>query len=109
MVIQLCTLVLPRHNIYIYTHDPLSPSSFILVMEGPSKLFSKTVHLSWMKGYAADHRGDLNTSHILYSYDTLISCEAEEQQVLFFRMITGRHINFSKTFQFPVDIVPNIK
>lgn len=58
-------------------------------------MFSKVIHLSWIKGFVADHRGpnSLNITDISCSYDTLISFEAEEQRVYFLRMITGRSQN----------------
>ncbi|KAF3678189.1 hypothetical protein FXO37_04501 [Capsicum annuum] len=98
--------------------DPLSPFLFILVMEGLNNMIKIANREGWLRGFevARTGRGTLEITHLQYADDTLIFCDAEEEQLRILRLIlvifermSGLHVNWSKSFLYPVNVVPNIE
>ncbi|WMV30346.1 hypothetical protein MTR67_023731 [Solanum verrucosum] len=97
--------------------DPLSPFLFILAMEGLNDMLRTTQIKGWIRGFYANmnDRQGLTISHLQYADDTLIFCDAESCQLKYLRIIlilfeaiSGLHINWGKSFIYPVNKVPNI-
>ncbi|WMV22464.1 hypothetical protein MTR67_015849 [Solanum verrucosum] len=94
--------------------DPLSPFLFILAMEGMSNLIKTTKGKGWIKGFQAGELSSLEITHLQYADDTLVFCEAETKQILILRVIfvifeavSGLHINWGKSFIYPINSVLN--
>ncbi|XP_059284805.1 uncharacterized protein LOC132038094 isoform X2 [Lycium ferocissimum] len=71
----------------------------------------------WIKGFnVSTMSGDnLEISHLQYADDTLIVCDADIEQLkilrvifILFEAISGLHINWNKSFLYPVNEVTNI-
>lgn len=98
--------------------DPLSPFLFLLAMEGLNKMV-KTANINgWLRGFdvAREGKESLEVTHLQYADDTLIFCDAEEEQLRFLRIIlvifegiSGLHINWRKSFLYPINEVPNLE
>ncbi|RVX10864.1 LINE-1 reverse transcriptase-like [Vitis vinifera] len=97
--------------------DPLSPYLFVVVMEAFSVLIKKAV----AGGFLAPcliwgRRGErVQISHLLFADDTLIFCEAKEDQLLYmswllmwFEAISGLRVNLEKSELIPVGRVENV-
>jgi len=97
--------------------DPLSPFLFILAMEGLNDMLRTAQTNSWIRGFNAnmEDRQSLAISHLHYADDTLIFCDADNSQLKFLRIIlilfeatSGLHINWGKSYIYPVNEVPRI-
>lgn len=97
--------------------DPLSPFLFILAMEGLNDMLRTAQTNSWIRGFNAnmEDRQSLAISHLQYADDTLIFCDADISQLKFLRIIlklfeatSSLHINWGKSFIYPVNEVPRI-
>ena len=86
--------------------DPLSPLLFLLVMEVLSRLLKMTEDGGFLRGFQASHNtsGGLHISHLLFVDDTILFCDASEEQLLhirmiliFFEAITGLKVNVGKS------------
>jgi len=97
--------------------DPLSPFLFIIAMESLNDMLKIAQENSWLKGFKASHRegSNLEITHLQYADDTLIFCEASKNQLIILRVIfvlfeaiSGLHINWNKSFLYPVNEVPNL-
>ncbi|WMV40242.1 hypothetical protein MTR67_033627 [Solanum verrucosum] len=97
--------------------DPLSPFLFILAMEGLNDMLRTAQTRGWIRGFNANmnNRQGLAISHLQYADDTLIFCDADSSQLKYLRVIlilfeaiSGLHINWRKSFIFPVNEVPRI-
>ncbi|WMV19159.1 hypothetical protein MTR67_012544 [Solanum verrucosum] len=96
--------------------DPLSPFLFILAMGGLSDMLKTAQSNNMIRGFwtnDSDTRG-LSISHLQYVDDTLVFCGAEEDQLkhlriifILFEIVSGLHINWSKSFVYPVNEVPD--
>ena len=97
--------------------DPLSPLLFLLVMEVLSRLLKRTEDGGFLSGFQASPNtsGGLHISHLLFANDTILFCDASEEQLLhihmvliFFEAITGLKINVGKSEIVPVGEVGNL-
>lgn len=97
--------------------DSLSLFLFVLIMERLSRKIKKVSQLDWIKGFHAEIRGQgtIMISHLLDTNDTLIMCNASEEQILYlktilllFEAISGLHIKYAKS-QILVNKVSNIQ
>ncbi|RVW85897.1 putative mitochondrial protein [Vitis vinifera] len=97
--------------------DPLSPYLFVVVMEAFSVLIKRAV----VGGFLAPclirgRRGEgVQISHLLFADDTLIFCEAKEDQLLYlgwllmwFKAISRLRVNLEKSELIPVGRVENV-
>ena len=68
--------------------DPLSPFLFILAMEGLNSTVRVATQKNWLKGLKVGNQAgvDVQICHLLYADDTMIFCEAKEEQVCFIRI-----------------------
>ena len=69
--------------------DLLSPLLFVLVMEALGRMLDKVVHEGHMSGFGIGRLEgrSLVVSHLLFTNDILIFCDADLDQVLSLRMI----------------------
>lgn len=77
---------------------------------------NKAKQLQWLKGFDIRRNIAVNISHLLYTNDTLIFCEADREQVLYlnltllvFEVLSGLHINMLKSVIYLVNEVQNIE
>ncbi|KAF5474331.1 hypothetical protein F2P56_006240 [Juglans regia] len=91
--------------------DPLSPLLFVIVMEALSRILSAVVSHGFMDGFSVDdpQRSLILVSHLLFADETLIFCDAEQDQLramkvlLFcFEAASGLRVNFDKSELVPV-------
>ena len=97
--------------------DPLSPYLFILGMEVLSILLKRAMIGGFISGCNIKGREGvaLSISHLLYADDTIIFCEAKEEQLLYlnwvllwFEASSGLKINLNKSKLIPVGAVENM-
>ena len=97
--------------------DPLSPLLFLLVMEVLSRLLRRTEIGGFLSGFQASPNtsGGLHISHLLFTDDTILFCDASEEQLLHIRMvlifleaIIGLKVNIGKSEIVPVGEVGNL-
>ena len=71
----------------------------------------------WLKRFKISNRVGcaLEITHLQYANDTLIFCDANKEQLrmlrvifILFEAISGFHINWNKTFLYPVNVVPDL-
>ena len=86
--------------------DPLSPLLFLLIMEVLSRLLKKTEESNLIRGF---HVGAVNSvgvciSHLLFTDDTILFCDASREQLLsirlvlsFFQAFTSLKVNVGKS------------
>ncbi|WMV09787.1 hypothetical protein MTR67_003172 [Solanum verrucosum] len=69
--------------------DPLSPFLFIIAMEGLDSLMSRASLNIWIRGFRCKNRVNevMDMTHLLYADDTIIFCEAEQEQLCHIRII----------------------
>ncbi|CAN1823558.1 Putative ribonuclease H protein At1g65750 [Linum perenne] len=91
---------------------------YVLVNEESTDFFwiRRGIERGWIRGFHMNERdgiGEIN--HLLYADDTLLFCEAEEEQVrnlfailLCFQAVSGLRINFKKRSLFAIGCVPDI-
>ncbi|XP_060190615.1 uncharacterized protein LOC132619869 [Lycium barbarum] len=98
--------------------DLLSPFLFILAMEGLSNMIQTAKVKGWVRGFQVDNRlvNNLEVTHLQYADDTLVFCEAVEEQILVLRVIfiifeavSGLHINWGKSFIYPINEVTDLE
>lgn len=96
----------------------MSPFLFIIAMEGLNNVIKTTKVNEWIKGFDVARNGSNNVevTHLQYVDDTLIFCDAKEEQLRFLRVIlvifegiSGLRINWSKNRLFPINVVPDIE
>ncbi|XP_016464777.1 putative mitochondrial protein AtMg01250 [Nicotiana tabacum] len=92
--------------------DPLSLFLFIIAMEGLNNMIKAAKVNLWVKGFEVDMNGpnSLEITHLQYADDTLVFCDAEEEQLRFLRIIlvlfegiSGLHINCRKSHIDPIN------
>ncbi|WMV11476.1 hypothetical protein MTR67_004861 [Solanum verrucosum] len=97
--------------------DPLSPFLFILAMGGLSDMLKFAQVNNKIRGFKVSQGDSLGVSisHLQYADDTLVFCDAESEQLkhlraifIMFEAISGLHINWGKSFIYPVNEVPQI-
>jgi hypothetical protein len=98
--------------------DPLSPLLFVLIMEALSSMMVEAEARGLVAGFSIGpaHIPGLRVSHFLFADDTLIFCDAEEEQLrnlrclfLCFEAASGLKINLSKSEIVPIGEVQNIE
>ena len=97
--------------------DPLSPLLFLLIMEVLSRLLKKIEESNLIRGF---HVGAVNSvgvciSHLLFTDDTILFCDASREQLLsirlvlsFFQAFTSLKVNVRKSEIVPVGEVSNL-
>ncbi|RVX20512.1 Transposon TX1 uncharacterized 149 kDa protein [Vitis vinifera] len=98
--------------------DPLSPYLFVIGMEVLSRLIHRAVEGGFLSGCRVDGRGGNGAlvSHLLFADDTLVFCEASEDQMvhlswllMWFEAISSLRINLDKSEILPVGRVENLE
>ncbi|KAL6331818.1 hypothetical protein AAG906_020162 [Vitis piasezkii] len=98
--------------------DPLSPYLFVIGMEALSRLIHRAVGGGFLSGCRVNGRGGDGAlvSHLLFADDTLVFCEASEDQMvhlswllMWFEAISGLRINLDKSEILPVGRVENLE
>ncbi|WMV20737.1 hypothetical protein MTR67_014122 [Solanum verrucosum] len=98
--------------------DPLSPFLFIIAMEGLGSLMRRAATNNWIKGFSIKNRNNeiMEVTHLLFADDTVVFCEAEQEQICYLRVIrvifeacSGLKINWRKINIFPVKEVQQIQ
>ncbi|KAJ9707156.1 hypothetical protein PVL29_002241 [Vitis rotundifolia] len=98
--------------------DPLSPYLFVIGMEALSRLIHRAVRGGFLSGCRIKGRsGDgAEVSHLLFADDTLVFCEASQDQMahlswllMWFEAISGLRINLDKSEILPVGRVENLE
>ena len=98
--------------------DPLSPYLFVLGMEVLSILLRRVVVGGFL--YGCSFRGNegsvLNISYLVFANDTMVFCEALEDQMLYlswvlfrFKTSSGLKINLEKSELIPVGRLDNVE
>ncbi|KAG5585379.1 hypothetical protein H5410_045813 [Solanum commersonii] len=73
--------------------------------------------IGWIRGFDVAREGteSLEVTHLQYADDTLIFCDAEEEQLKYLRVIlylfegiSGLHINWRKSMMYPINEVNNM-
>ena len=97
--------------------DSLYPMLFLVTMEVFSKMMKRAKGAGLIRGFRADGKwgGGVCVSHILFADDTILFCNADEEQILHVRMlllcfqeVTGLKVNALKSEMVPIGEVPNV-
>ncbi|WMV54060.1 hypothetical protein MTR67_047445 [Solanum verrucosum] len=89
--------------------DPLSSFLFLLAMAGLNSMVKTANMHGWLRGFnmARERSDNLEVTHLQYADDTLIFCDADEEQIKILRVIlvllSGLHINRRKGFLYPIN------
>ena len=69
--------------------DPLSPILFLVMMEVFIKMMKRVEGTGLLRGFKADGRrgGRVCVLHLLFVDDTILFCNANEEQILYVRML----------------------
>ena len=69
--------------------DPLSLMLFLVMMEVFSKMMKRAERDGLLRGFRVDGRrgGGVCVSHLLFADDTILFCNAEQEQILYVRML----------------------
>ena len=94
--------------------DLLSPLLFLIMMEVFNKIMKRAKGAGLLRGFRADgSRGEgVCVSHLLFVDDTILVCDADEEQILNVRMllcfqaVTGLKVNTPKSEIVPIGEVP---
>jgi len=98
--------------------DPVSPFLFILAMEGLNNMIKTAKTNRWITGFevSTNNERSLEVTHLQYADDTLIFCDADEEQLRYLRVIlvlfegmSGLHINWGKSHLYPINLVSNME
>ena len=91
--------------------DPLSPYLFVLIMEAFSCLISRAEEKGFIRGFKVMGRREAgaSVSHMLFADDTLLFCEDNRDQLVFwkwvvisFEVVSCLKINLQKSEIIPV-------
>ena len=97
--------------------DPLSLMLFLVMMEVFNKMMNRFEGAGLLQGFRADGRRDegICVSHFLFADDTIMFCDADEEQILHvqmlllcFQAVTGLKVNALKSEMVPIGEVPNV-
>ncbi|XP_075665589.1 uncharacterized protein LOC142635288 [Castanea sativa] len=97
--------------------DPLSPMLFLVLMEVFSRMMKRVEGAGLIRGFRANGRrgGGVCVSHLLFVDDTILFCDADEEQILHvwmlllcFQAVTGLKVNALKSEMVPIGEVPNV-
>ena len=95
----------------------LSPMLFLVIMEVFSKMMKRAEGADLLRGFRVDgRRGEgVCVSHLLFANDTILFCDANEEQILHVRMlllcfeaVTGLKVNALKSEMVSIWDVPNV-
>ena len=95
----------------------LSPLLFLVMMEVFSKMMKRVEEAGLLQGFKADGRWGRGVCvlHLLFADDTILFCDANEEQILHVRMfllcfqvVTGLKVNTLKSEMVPIGEVPNV-
>jgi len=98
--------------------DPLSPLLFVIVMEVLSRMLSRATIRGYLFGFRVDlqNAAALEISHLLFTEDTIVMCDANRDQILnlghilvCFEAISGLKVNLWKSGLVVVGHVPHQK
>ncbi len=98
--------------------DPLSPLLFVINIDALSRMLSRVMVGGFLSGFQVDNLNNTPSeiSHLLFANDTLITCGADNDQILnldhiflCFMAISGLKINLQKFQVAAVGAVPNIE
>ena len=98
--------------------DLLSPLLFLVMMEVFSKMMKRAKGASLFQGFRVDGiwGGGVCVSHLLFGDDTILFCDADEEQILHvrilllcFRAVTSLKVNMLKSEMVPIGKVPNVQ
>ena len=98
--------------------DPLSPYLFILGMEVLSILLRRAIARGFLSScsFGGNEDSVFNISHLLFANDTMVFCEASEDQMLYlswvlfwFEASSGLKINLEKSELIPVGRLGNVE
>ena len=90
---------------------------FLVMMEVFRKMMKRAEGADLLLGFRADGRRDegVFVSHLLFADDTILFCDANEEQILHVRMlllcfeaVTGLKVNALKSEMVPIGEVPNV-
>ncbi|RVX11415.1 LINE-1 reverse transcriptase-like [Vitis vinifera] len=97
--------------------DPLSPYLFVIAMEVFSSFLKRAVDNGYISGCVVKGRneGGIQISHLLFADDTLVFCQASQDQLtylswllMWFEAVSGMRINLDKSELIPVGRVVDI-
>ncbi|RVW43419.1 putative mitochondrial protein [Vitis vinifera] len=97
--------------------DPLSPYLFVIAMEVFSSFLNRAVDNGYISGCQVKGRneGGIQISHLLFADDTLVFCQASQDQLtylswllMWFEAVSGMRINLDKSELIPVGRVVDI-
>ena len=97
--------------------DPLSPYLFVLIMEAFSSLISRAEEKGFIRGFKVKGQSGegVSVSHLLFADDTLLFCEDNRDQLIFwkwavycFELVSGLKINMQKSEVIPVGDVEDM-
>ena len=90
---------------------------FLKMMEVFSKMMKRAEGAGLLRGFRAAGRqgGGVGVSHLLFADDTILFCDANEEQILHvwmlllcFQAVTGLKVNVLKSEMVPIGEVPNV-
>ena len=96
----------------------MSPFLFIIATEGLRSQMRRAATNNWIKRFSIKNRNNeiMEVPHLLYANDTVIFCEAEQEQICYLRVIlvifeacSGLKINWRNSNIFPVKEVQQIQ
>jgi hypothetical protein len=101
----------------LHQGDPLSLLLFVLVMDASSRMLSRAMEGGFLSSFRVDNlNNSLEISHLLFTDDTLIMCDADVDQIhnldhilLCFEAISGLKVNLKKFELVAVGEVPYIE
>ena len=97
--------------------DPLSPYLFVIVMEAFNCLMKRAIARGFfMPCIVRGRRGEgVQITHLLFANDTLVFCEAREDQLthlcwllMWFEALSGLKVNMEKSELIPIGRVENV-
>jgi hypothetical protein len=98
--------------------DPLSPLLFVINIDALSRMLSRVMVGGFLSGFQVDNLNNTPSeiSHLLFANDTLITCGADNDQILnldhiflCFMAISGLKINLQKSELVAIGEVLHIK
>ncbi|RVW85933.1 hypothetical protein CK203_035260 [Vitis vinifera] len=98
--------------------DPISPYLFVIGMEALSRLLLKAWDDGFILGFKVEGKGGggEETSHLLFADDTIVFCEASEEQLTFlccllmwFKAMSGLKINLEISEMISIGKMDNVE
>ena len=97
--------------------DPLSPLLFLIMMEVFSRMLRRVEGAGLIRGFNLEGRrdGGERVSHLLFADDTILFCDANEEQILHirllllsFQVVIGLKVNVHKSEMVPIGKVVDV-